>query len=354
MNSNQDIQTVDDQQLVSSITYLASLASESQKIDPKLDILRGVTAQWDGQSQLDTESRLSLQHLNDDLKQYLINEDPIRSFTAESLELRMSERLYEKAAERHYFIPLTIGVIIFSAIVSLLLPLNSAQKTLVGVTIAMQLFDLIALWLFLSSLRNFKQEFRQVAYYLSLGIAFINLGILEYPIFAILQKVDSPLFRYGGWPEGATLGLLVIYAGLSKYSNALKVPTKSNTRMLVIAHAIMLPILGVLAGLRGVEHPIVLWLTCCAIGSLSITGFFGARMVSKFLSLVTSAYAKSLKVFYAYLLTVVPAGFVFDGGLLWLGHFSIEALSVILSAAAVPTLVILMYSGYSFKQETGK
>ena len=82
-----------DQILIERITYLASLVSNLQAVDSKLDTLRVITARVGAGNQisLGESERSQLLVLENDLKNYLVTSDPVRSFTAEKLQRRLEK-----------------------------------------------------------------------------------------------------------------------------------------------------------------------------------------------------------------------------------------------------------------------
>jgi len=355
MNTLQNQPQLSDRRLVDQIVYLASLASESQTIDPKLDVLRRITARWDGVSAFDPKSRADLDRLNSELKTYLINDDPLRSFTPETLEARLRRSADEHAQQESYIVPLAICEMLLAMAIAFPLPIeNFSAKTLIFVTVTMQFFIMSALWFYLSSLKNFKKELRQVFAIFCTGIAFVNLGILQYALLALFQWVDDPLLRYGGRPEFAAIGVLVLCLGAVKYAHILKVPTRRLTFWLIVAHVILLPVAGVLAMVRGVEYPQYLWLSLVTIGSLMISGTFGTIIITRLLKVMTLSYAKSLSVIRVFMVLAAVVALAFGLGLFIQGSYSISALAINLTYAGLPTLGTLMVSGYSFKRETSR
>lgn len=75
---------------VDRIVYLESLVSNTQAIDAMVDDLRLVTSRADASLRINPEDEAILKNVEKRLKEYLIHEDPLRSFTAESLAARLS------------------------------------------------------------------------------------------------------------------------------------------------------------------------------------------------------------------------------------------------------------------------
>jgi hypothetical protein len=69
-------------QLVDRIVYLASLMSEPQRVDTILDKLRVITAR---SSKLSDQDIKALKPIKNELEDYLVTKERIRSFTKASL-----------------------------------------------------------------------------------------------------------------------------------------------------------------------------------------------------------------------------------------------------------------------------
>jgi hypothetical protein len=74
------------------ITYLASLVSRQQEIDPILDVLRQVTARITPGESLSREDQALLAGVYDKLIQYLVGKEALRKFTKSELTERVKER----------------------------------------------------------------------------------------------------------------------------------------------------------------------------------------------------------------------------------------------------------------------
>lgn len=73
------------------IVYLASLVSDINRIDPWLDRLRGITSLHDPATPLSPEDEQTLLNLQAQLREYLINGDPLRRFEPEVLDQKIYE-----------------------------------------------------------------------------------------------------------------------------------------------------------------------------------------------------------------------------------------------------------------------
>ncbi|HSX35206.1 MAG TPA: hypothetical protein VLF62_06205, partial [Candidatus Saccharimonadales bacterium] len=80
---------------IDRIIYLASLVSNKHEIDQYLDKLRVITSRPGGVATLqpDSADAKTVAGLEQELRSYLIHREPLRSFTASSLEQQLYERL---------------------------------------------------------------------------------------------------------------------------------------------------------------------------------------------------------------------------------------------------------------------
>lgn len=75
------------------VTYAANLASSPQAIDPLLDRLRAVTSRIKPDEKLSQTDNLTLKKVYLDIEQYLIDEEPVREFSQESLRQTIANGL---------------------------------------------------------------------------------------------------------------------------------------------------------------------------------------------------------------------------------------------------------------------
>lgn len=353
--SEQSRTPADDRKLVDGIIYLSSLVSESKAIDPMLDSLRNVTADWDSKIPLEHSKRLALQKLTIDLKQYLIHRDPLRSFTSDMLDSRLATNLTGTTKKIPPFTIFVGGALIIAAIVlALPLPLQIVNRLYLAVTVLLLTLIVITIRLYLSSLHNFNQALRGVFSYLCIGSSLLGVTCLHYTLIGLLQLTNQPLFAYGGATEIALAAIIAIYIGLSHYAKILKVSTKSIFISLTISFVITIILAVVTAYAREIPDKFFFSLAFASTLGTSVFAFFGGRIALALLKNVTASYAKSLRVVYIFLLACAATALTFVIALTWLKHLSVGALGLLIAVAGVPSIGILMYSGYSFKKETGR
>ncbi len=79
------------QKLIDRILYLASLAS-SRDVEPLLDTMRKVTANWKEGEPMNPVDQATLKNLESQVKKYLVTQDPLRDSTLDSLEKQVKEK----------------------------------------------------------------------------------------------------------------------------------------------------------------------------------------------------------------------------------------------------------------------
>lgn len=169
----------DDHRLVDRIVYLGSLASDKHTVDPMLDALRVITANWHSEAPLDAKDRMTLTILEGKLKDYLIHEDPLRSFTAETLEVRLKKERSKLVVRinsdmRDFILILLLtagsGGAVFAS------PLGSnSLRLLIAFPIALLTLHFGIVWFYFSSLHNFNRQFREAFEYLCGGVILFGM-----------------------------------------------------------------------------------------------------------------------------------------------------------------------------------
>jgi hypothetical protein len=344
----------DNHRLINTATYLSSLASSQDDIDPMLDTLRDITSSWDLKTPLSPPKKTELEGLIADLKDYLVKRDPIRSFTNETLEARVEAELAGGGGTLQ--LSALMAWCFLPPLAVALLPSSLTITNHVYLTVTTLLVTLLTatVWLYLSSLRNFKLELRTTFLYISASAIFISVTCLHYAAIGIFNLADLPLFRYGGFTPVAMVGLGFLFLAATKYAQILKIPTATLTKQLVVVSLLIVPIAIGVAVLRGVPDLFFFNLALIPMLITSLFGLFGARVTHRLLKSVTAYYAKSLRVLYIFQIAAAVTAFLFAIALVWLGHLSVGELGLLIIVSALPTLALFMYSGYSFKKETSR
>lgn len=77
---------------VDAVTYLASLASDPALIDPVLEDLRELTATAQPGQPLPEKSQMVLARVYQELKKHLIEREPLRRFTSQIIQAKVTEK----------------------------------------------------------------------------------------------------------------------------------------------------------------------------------------------------------------------------------------------------------------------
>ena len=75
------------------VTYVASLASNPDDIDPMLDKMRAITASLGPNQELSKADEQTLLQVYRQIEEYLVTKEPIRTFTKEELRTRIAPEL---------------------------------------------------------------------------------------------------------------------------------------------------------------------------------------------------------------------------------------------------------------------
>lgn len=237
---------------IDSIGFLASLISDPQAVDSKLDTLRTITSRLTPGQALSASDQAQLDALQRELEEYLINHDPIRSFTAETLEHVLANHANSRrnSTKKEFIILLSSITVIYLACVALT-PASQAlfkRFLLPAAVLVSMLYGAIA-WLFLSSRQNFKTEIRNVYNYFCGGITLGAIGSIQFPLIFALPKIAAmPAFSYIGFVVPYFVMCIAFYLGANLYARQLNisrrfwsVPWVIGISVLVAAALLTLP-----------------------------------------------------------------------------------------------------------------
>ncbi len=348
-----------DRQLIDTIVYLSLLASKHEDIDSMMDTLRFVTARWNGKQPLEDKDRQALVGLEDDLKDYLITKDPLRDFTAESLEVRLKKRDAQQQRTQQGFsrfwlfllAPFLVAASIY------ILPLSRTtleQRTLLAIPIFLMAMSIEVIWLYLSSLRNFKPELRRVFDLQCLGVVMLGFAFMAYVVIQWFDWAELPVFRYGGVPEAGALSMLCFYLGLRRYAELLQVRGWFRSVRVLLASLVAVTLLGIVLPNVPVAYEAYFTLSVAGLLVLTTLCVFGAATARAILQTVTPAYARPIWILFWFFLVSGIGSLLFNFYLIMTGEFSPSGISLALGIGAGPPMILMLYSGYSFKKETGK
>lgn len=342
------------------ITYLGSLASSREDIDSMLDGLREVTARWDGQAPLGETDRQRLRDLEGHLKQYLVARDPLRSFTLDSLEKRLRQQSQNSpmpadgAAES---LAIILFVAFFSPLLSLLVSPYSfsfGSRLLVGIPLFFVTLHLGIAWFYFTSLKNFNQDLRRAFTYICAGTIVLSLGFSHYVLIELFGWQRYEFLHYGGITWLISLPFILMFLGLRIYAQLVGVTSRLMSPPVFLGST-----LAVLALITVLPHASVpsevsfdLWAMGAAI--IPIFALLSARLTGKIRRNVTAAYVTSMVWLHRYLLLVGLGSISATIAFFSFGELYGNTLNIVIAVCGIAPQLLLLYTGYLFKRETGK
>jgi hypothetical protein len=345
-----------DRILIDRITYLASLTSESKVIDPMLDPLRQITARWDRQAPLEKADRMHLIALQRQLKDFLITEDPLRSFTAEDLEDRIRLRETKESRFNTYIIA-CVASFVFAGLVYLIPDrhLNLQYKTLIAACLQMLIAQIITVWFYMSNLNNFKQEFRRAFVYISFGILPLGVFFAQIGLVQVLGIGDATPFQYADMSYLATLAFVIMYIGFRKYALLLNIKNKASSLVTVVLLSVVAVLVAIFVPHPSKPHSLLFFsISVASIMLIVLLAIINAILINKIMRTVTSAYRRPLRTVSIYMYASMFGAAVADAALYMLGELSAGNLTIVILVAAIPQQLLLLYSGYQFQKYIGR
>lgn len=348
-----------DRELIDTVSYVASLISRVEEVDSTLDTLRYITAKWDLGTQLSDQDRAALEALLVKLKVYLVNEDPLRSFTTESLETRILANAAGGAPK-----PAALGKFMLVSFICLLLaagtiliPSSLPVKTraFIAVPASIVIIAIVNSYFYVSAFRNFKASLKQSLLYLCLGTFLVAIQFVQYSSIPLLKIADQPLFRHGGVPFPTLLAFIFFYLGIQKYAQVLSIKKWYSSGLYYFGSILLAGIMVIGAGyLIHINDGFYHTFPAASVAGVTITSIFSILLTRDIMKDVTASYAHSIRALYIFNLTVTPSSLTYGSACFFFHTFAFNnaAAMAILGGLAIPPVLFLMHSGYSFKAET--
>lgn len=345
--------TTIDRQLVDRILYLASLASRKNDIDSMMDILREVTAHWHDPEPLLPQDHAALEQLESKLKHYLVTADPLRTFTHESLEARLARQAKGGSPERRNLIAVLL-ISVTTGALAFLAPLPLSSRLLLCVPLFFVALHIGIAWFYLTALRNFNQDVRWAFIYISAGIVMLSLAFSHYVILSLLNIESYPILRYGGITWLFSIPFMLIFMGLRVYARLLQISSRLLTSWLAPTIALVAAGLLWFAPHSAVPNDFYFHIWSIGAAMISIFALPSSVLAYKIQKAATAAYAQPMRWLYYYTLAVGLGSVAAVGAVFWLGELYGGPLAVVTAACGTVPQLVLLYTGYSFKKETGK
>jgi hypothetical protein len=349
-----------DKALVERIAYLGTLASDRSKIDPMMETLRIVTARWNSAQPLGDQERLALDALEKRLKDYLVNRDPLRSFTPQMLDSRLvghssAHDLISDRNSRNFLTAILLATV--AAITTFALSLFAVQivsSALLSIPIFFVVLHVGIAWFYLSALKGFRSEFRLAFIYICVGVVLFSLGFSQYAVITLFD-VNHPIFWYGGLPTTIASAFVFIYAGLVQYARLLNLRSWFTFLPVTIPLVLLVGLIAVVVPHAG--KPAVEWyfdLSLASVWLLTLFCFLGMGAAHGIAKGVTPAYATQMTWMYRYLLLCFLGSLIATILLPAWGELRGQALNIIIAIGGIGPQLLLLYTGYLFKRETGR
>lgn len=350
-----------DRRLVETVTYLASLASSPQVIEPLLDIVRRVTAKLQFGEQLDPGDRKQLEHVRFQLQNHLLHQDPVRQFTPEDLQAKLAERFggrgqspLRRRTLREVGYIFSLALISFFVGLGLAGALPATHRTIIGTMLALITMYIGVTWLFWSGLRTFSPRLRSAYYLICLGYLIAGITSITTPISTLNPGQDAGLLRYGIVFPIVVVSNFLIYSGTRIFAQTLGITSWAASRWSILALAAIAGISIALVPHISVE-PSEAWLdinTAAAMATAVISGGT-AWLAYRISRLTTAMYARAMRWFS------ITSGLVTVGmtqaaiGLLIIGSQPTHPHSVYITILFTVDAVLMIVSAYLFKRSSG-
>lgn len=210
---------------IDTVIYLASLASNSRDIEPILDELRRVTSNITPGQVPDKAQNATITQVQQKLEDYLINRDPIRAFTPETLQQSIRTHFANHAPLRR--LRWTIAAIWAAAFIASALThiipnsLSTDARGQAGGFFFSLVLGSGSAYLFLTALRNFQPELKPAFRLLCIAPFIIGLSQMQLLIAAVFGIGSTPLMRYGGINITFFIAMVCMYYGIRIYAQKL-------------------------------------------------------------------------------------------------------------------------------------
>ncbi|HEU5187295.1 MAG TPA: hypothetical protein VFT87_02205, partial [Candidatus Saccharimonadales bacterium] len=289
-----------DRAIVDRVVYLASLVSDPDAIEPMIDTIRSATASMntDPTATLSGDARTKLLQVEGQLTTYLTTQDPVRSFSRDSLQQKVQTHFKHQNPVAHSR-SVTLGMVALIFLVAFvaygiglaIIPGEMNARFSLAVPLFMTTLNVGIAWLFWSARTELAVSARRATGALAIGLLFSAAASGQYPIFSALPQLSNqPAFLYGGILAPFTFMYILYFSWFYLYARQLPEVRVGWLRPIPVAlAAIALAIGAVLTPHPGVT-PNELWFdlsfasiaTCIFFsGVAAILGFRLAKKVTR-------------------------------------------------------------------------
>lgn len=237
MNNAQTLATPPSQtSQVDTIVYLASLVSRPQDVDPWLDKVRTITAMSGPGGNLSDSDKQTLNSVQNNLEQYLVQTEPLRRFTPESLKQKLAERFAGKKSSVKTPVIIWLAIALIGMVLPFAFPYISeeSKQTTSSISILTGLC-LGAAWFFVTSVRDFKQELRAAYRLIAIGVVIFGLAMFATPLRTFLNFPDTEWRHLESIIFPFFFAHVPIYIGVRAFARKLGLQTKLTSVWLLLS-----------------------------------------------------------------------------------------------------------------------
>jgi hypothetical protein len=350
--------SADDQRLIDGTISLASLASVKAEIDPLLDTLRAVTARLNPGAQLSAADRQALTSLQGQIKDYLINRDPVRKFTEESLQERIKADdanlpLLKRRPVLGLIAVWTLGAVMSAS--AFVLPFAANVRQLLAVSLFWLGVHAGIAWFYLSSLANFKAESKRAFGLIVAGTVITGLGTAHYPVVQIFELgTTNPWFAYGGLNEIFALASIFLYLGARAFVQLLGIKTRlTSLSWLVGLIAAGCAVVFAVGRLQQPAHEVFYNLTLDSSAVILACMVLGAGLAWRAAGVVTQQYVRGMR-WYSAALALVGFGTAVAMAYEFVVTDITGSVPIPIFSIFIVTELLFLQSGYTFKKYTSQ
>lgn len=343
-------------QLIEQVIYLTSLISRPREVEQFKDTLSMITARWNSNEQMAESDQDRLKELDTQIKMYLVTQDPLRSFTLESLEKRLNASSDRRSAPKISafgtitMLSLCVGLIAFAVS----FPLDVQGRALLCVSLFFLALHIGIAWLYLSALKNFRSAFRQSYVYISASAIALSIGFTHYALINLLKLDRYPLFQYGGFTWLIALPFILMFLGLRPYVRLLQIKTIFSSLPLAGCATMALGLVMLVIPHRDVTAPFYYHFWTVGAWAITLFALLSGALAGKIKRSVTAAYSRSMTWLYYYALAVGLGSIGAAVAQMWTGGLYGEKLAAVIAFCGIVPQLAFLYAAYSFKKETSK
>lgn len=343
--------------IIDTITYLASLVSDPQAIDPVLDTLRVITSEIPAGAVIQDQQLDELRHVQEQLKNHLLHNDPVRLFAAGDLEKLIAKHVGDAAIHTpaHDQTLRQVGVIGVAMGVTYLVA--GVTFSFVGVHLPWILAGLMAMvtmyigliWFYWSSLETFTKSLRQAYFWIVVGIALMGIASPPAGLFVTFPTImRHTILSYAGAFPLFSLSFFFVYFGLCIFARTVQVRSPLISLRLCVPAVVILALATTLVPHNPNFQELPLVIGVITLTSMSSFGLLAGFVAFTIRRKVTDRYSRALTLFgiaYALAGAVMVVGTTMS---ILAGPLAGLRMAVVVVPSMIAGLLVFL-SGYYFK-----